>query len=91
MTRILTVLILAIAFAGTSVHAQCKQFGGDKQDFKVSCKKLSYEWPKDGPPVLWSRDLGEGYSAILADGEVLYTMYRKGDRDHIAAFSAKRR
>jgi outer membrane protein assembly factor BamB len=27
--------------------------------------------------VLWKRDLGEGYSAIAADGDTLYTMYHR--------------
>jgi hypothetical protein len=23
-------------------------------------------WPKEGPPVLWTRELGQGYSAFVA-------------------------
>ena len=29
-----------------------------------------------GPRELWSRPLGEGYSAISSDGAALFTMYR---------------
>ena len=32
-----------------------------------------------GPPLLWSRPLGVGHSAILADQGCLYTMYRIGN------------
>ena len=33
-------------------------------------------WPAGGPKKLWTRALGEGHSAILAEGGRLYTMYR---------------
>ena len=36
-------------------------------------------------PALWSRRLGEGYSSILADGDLLVTMYREGDEEVIIA------
>ena len=68
---------------------QWKQWGGPKQNFKVKCKGLAGEWPKDGPPKLWSRDLGEGYSGILADKGRLYTMYRDGGKEVVVAMKAK--
>jgi outer membrane protein assembly factor BamB len=30
-------------------------------------------WPADGPPILWTRDLGQGYSAFVADRGRVYT------------------
>lgn len=65
------------------------QWGGPHQDFKADCKGLAGEWPADGPKKLWSRDLGEGYSAILVDGERLYTMYRGDDKETVVALNAK--
>src|SRR5207244_1748804 len=49
---------------------------GPGQEFKPPCSKLAEEWPDDGPKKIWSRDLGDGYSAILADGGQLFTMLR---------------
>ena len=40
------------------------------------------------PGKIWSRDLGEGYSSIAAADGILYTMYRKGDRDVVVALAA---
>ena len=37
---------------------------------------MAATWPAAGPRKLWSRDLGEGYSAIVAESGRLYTMYR---------------
>lgn len=34
---------------------------------------LADEWPNDGPPILWYRDLGQGYSAFVAQGRRVYT------------------
>lgn len=34
---------------------------------------LANEWPASGPPILWSRSLGQGYSAIVVSGDRAYT------------------
>ena len=34
---------------------------------------LADQWPDDGPPVLWTRPLGQGYSAFVAVGERVFT------------------
>ncbi len=59
------------------VHADSwPQWGGPSRNFSVESDKLADTWPKDGPPKLWSRALGDGYSAIIGDGDLIYTMYR---------------
>ncbi|HSU66613.1 MAG TPA: PQQ-binding-like beta-propeller repeat protein [Tepidisphaeraceae bacterium] len=30
-------------------------------------------WPADGPPVLWTREIGAGFSGLIAHGGVVYT------------------
>lgn len=40
-------------------------------------------WPKDGPAVLWKRNLGAGFSGIsVADGRV-FTMFAEGDDEFV--------
>lgn len=34
---------------------------------------LVNDWPDDGPPVLWVRRLGQGYSAFVATGDRVFT------------------
>jgi len=34
---------------------------------------LADSWPAEGPPVLWCRELGQGYSGIVAVGDRLFT------------------
>lgn len=52
------------------------QWGGPRRDFTVNVTGLARGWPAAGPGRLWSRSLGEGHSAIVAEGGVLYTAYR---------------
>ena len=37
-------------------------------------------WPSSGPRVVWTRPLGEGYSAPVVENGVLYTMYGRSAR-----------
>ncbi|MCH8967340.1 MAG: PQQ-like beta-propeller repeat protein [Planctomycetes bacterium] len=57
------------------------QWGGPNRNFQVDSKGLADKWPEDGPKKLWSRELGDGYSTILVDGDTLYTMYRAGETE----------
>ncbi len=57
------------------------QWGGPNRDFKVESPALADSWPPEGPPKIWSRSLGDGYSAIVADRDTLYTMYHRSASD----------
>ena len=83
-------LALAILSAGDAA-AQSQswpQWGGPNRNFKTEVKGLADMWPATGPRRLWSRELGEGHSAIVADNTRLYTMYRKGEQEIIIALDA---
>jgi outer membrane protein assembly factor BamB len=68
-----------VSSAQDASSAYWRQWGGPNRDFVVEARGLAEKWPDSGPPVLWSRALGTGHSAILADEGRLYTMYRAGD------------
>ena len=53
--------------------ASWRQWGGPNRNFIVEGAGLAENWPASGPPVLWSRPLGTGHSAILSDEGRLYT------------------
>ena len=58
---------------------QWTQWGGPNRNFVVETTGLADQWSETGPPRIWERDLGEGYSAILCENGVLYTLYRKAN------------
>jgi outer membrane protein assembly factor BamB len=64
-------------------------FAGPNRNWSTNSKGLASSWPATGPKKLWSRALGEGYSGIAVDNGVLYTMYRRGDEEVVAALDAK--
>ncbi len=81
-------LLLSLTLSLTAA-ADWPQWGGPHRDFQVPQAKLAAAWPAGGPQELWSRELGLGYSAIVAVGGRLTTMYRRSDGEEIvAAFAA---
>lgn len=83
-----TVLTLTGLYGLSAAKAQWTQWGGPNRNFASDAKGLATQWPESGPKKIWSRELGEGYTSILADGGKLYTMYRKGDDEIIVALDA---
>jgi outer membrane protein assembly factor BamB len=65
------------------------RWGGPTHDFIVPSTGLASSWPADGPPRLWSRTLGDGYSGISEENGILYTGYRSGSDDVITALDAQ--
>lgn len=77
--RVLAILVFIPSLvAGTQSDATWTQWGGPNRDFIIASPPLANSWPEDGPPMLWSRPLGVGHSAILAEDGMLFTMYRVG-------------
>ena len=85
-----TNIVLASAGVLLATTAGCAsdkwlQWGGSGRDFS-SAGTIS--WSGDGPREIWRRELGEGYSGILADGDRLFTMLRRGDDEVVIALEA---
>jgi len=75
----------AVAFmlgAGETAGAEeWNQWGGEGRDFIVRDVHVAPSWPAGGPPLLWSRPLGGGYSGVVADDTFAFTMYHEGEED----------
>jgi outer membrane protein assembly factor BamB len=82
-------LLLLIGGSGMAQTPGWPQWGGPNRNFKSDTTGLASSWPATGPRQLWSRELGEGYSSIVAAGGTLYTMYRKGDDEIVIALEAQ--
>ena len=64
-----------------------RQIGGPNRNFRVDSADVA-AWGAGGPTRVWTRSLGEGYSSILADGDLLVTMYREDDTEVVIALDA---
>ncbi|HEX4954753.1 MAG TPA: PQQ-binding-like beta-propeller repeat protein [Thermoanaerobaculia bacterium] len=65
------------------------QWGGPTHDFHAPGSGLAADWGGEGPPVLWSRELGEGYSSVLFEDGRLYTLYRAAEREVVACLDSR--
>lgn len=86
--RLLTMLALLSTATVVARPPEWVQWGGPNRNFKSGANGLAAAWPESGPPRLWIRVLGEGYSGISVQGDRLYTMYRRDDREVVIATEA---
>ncbi len=84
----LALLLLLIETAAFAQSSDWAQWGGPGRNFTSEARGLATNWPATGPRRIWQRELGEGYSAIAAQGGMLFTMYRKGENEVVIALDA---
>lgn len=82
-------IVTVQALADGEKQASWTRWGGPSQNFQAPAQNLAATWPADGPEKLWSRELGQGYSAILADQGRLYTQYREGAVEVVICLDAR--
>jgi outer membrane protein assembly factor BamB len=83
-------IVLAYAAIGTgNPPVSWPQWGGPNRNFMVETQGLAEKWPDGGPKRLWTRELGDGYSTIVADDGRLYTMYRVKEVEFVVALDAQ--
>lgn len=89
-TVIPTVLVLSafLVASGCTRAPGWPYWGGPNRDFTVDTAGLADTWPEDGPNKIWKRELGDGYSTILVDGDALFVMYRIDQDEFTAALDA---
>jgi outer membrane protein assembly factor BamB len=77
MLRLPILVALSVAMVPRADAQDWLQFGGPDRNFTAPSTGLATVWPSDGPTEIWNRELGDGYSGILVEGDRLYTMYRE--------------
>lgn len=82
-------IVSVVLVCTTSASAQWPQWGGPNRNFMTDSAGLADKWPDDGPPVLWKRDLGDGYTTIVVENGRLFSMYRDGEQEVVIAMDPK--
>lgn len=49
---------------------------------------IADSWPKEGPPVLWTRQLGQGYSSFVAWDDRIATQYQSLSGQYVICMNA---
>lgn len=85
----LSVMLLGMA-PWTLRGADWPQYRGAHRDGVSQETGLRQDWPKGGPPLLWTyADAGVGYSGPAVVGDRLYMAGGRGDAEHIFALDLK--
>jgi len=87
--RFLNLALALVLLPAAGSAAEWNQFRGPARDGVSSETGLDRTWPEEGPPVVWRRALGEGFSGISAQGDTLYTLFAEGEEEYLARFDAK--
>lgn len=85
-------LCLRLGGAGWLPLAQAAdwpQFLGPQRDGSTS-ESLDTHWPADGPRVLWSRDVGSGFSGPVVVGNRVLLHQRRGAQEVLECYDADR-
>src|SRR5471030_3231709 len=78
MKHFLLYAFLLILAAAPTRADDWPQFLGPRRDGSSSEKGLIDAFGKDGPKVLWQRDVGEGFSGPVIAGDRLILFHRVG-------------
>ena len=80
--------VVAIGLEGAAHAQDWPQFFGPERDGVYSGPVLAETWGPDGPPRVWSHEVGEGFSGpVIASGRVIL-FHRLSDREVVEAFDA---
>ncbi|MDA8021053.1 MAG: PQQ-like beta-propeller repeat protein [Thermoanaerobaculia bacterium] len=85
LAPLMTLTVLAEDAADVSSWLE---WGGPQRNFMQEDAGLAETWPESGPKVLWTKELGGGYSSVLVEGDMVYTVEHRGEDDVVLALSA---
>ncbi len=71
-----------------AVGADWPQFLGPNRDSTSPERGLLTTWPKDGPPVVWKHDVGEGFSSPVVSGGRVIVFHRVGGEEVVECLDA---
>jgi len=83
----LVVTLVATFVAPLASAADWPQFRGSERS-GVTAASLAPTWPETGPPLLWKKAFGEGFSAISVTGQRLFTLAAFGAEEVALALDA---
>jgi outer membrane protein assembly factor BamB len=82
-------LILCLCAAQRSRAGDWPQFLGPSRDGVDAGSDLAAAWPKEGPPVVWQRTIGAGFSGPVVAGGRLVLFHRLNDQEVVTGLDAR--
>ena len=81
-------LLLAALAVLLCTAADWPQFLGPTRNGVSTETGLTATWPKKGPPIVWEKEVGEGYSGPVVVGNRVILFHRAGDEEVVECLSA---
>ncbi len=63
------------------------QFRGPRRDGTSGMRGLPVNWPPDGPPVLWRRPIGAGFSEVVIAGDRVFVLMAGDESEYAVALA----
>src|SRR5687768_10028585 len=82
------VCALLMAFAAEGAAEDWPQFLGPRANGISGETNLIEKWPTNGPPLVWQKTIGTGYSAPSVRNGLLVLHHRVKDEEVVEAFEA---
>lgn len=80
--------IAALLLPNPIAAADWPQFLGPNRNGSTTESLPATNWPKDGPPILWQRKVGEGFCGPVERGGKLILFHRLGDQEMVECLDA---
>ncbi|MFT4547174.1 MAG: outer membrane protein assembly factor BamB [Verrucomicrobiales bacterium] len=89
--KIASTLLLFVASTLTPLSAEdWPNWRGPSQNGISSEKGLNFDWPEDGPKLVWQVDgCGKGYASVSVSQGNIFTIGNKNGGEHLTAFDEK--
>ena len=75
------VVLLCSLFKRSSRRRLASDSRPNRDGRAAADEKLADSWPKDGPPVLWQREVGGGFSGLAIAGNTAVLFHRVDDEE----------
>ena len=74
--------------ACSAVASDWPQFLGPTRNGVYAGNDLTEKWPKNGPPLLWKKAVGQGFSGPVVASGKLVIFHRVGDQERVECLEA---
>ena len=87
--RLWFVILVTGFVAPTGQAHDWPRFLGPSMNGVYQGTPLLKQWPTEGPPVLWKKPVGEGYSSPVIQGNRLVLFQRQNDKETVQCLDAQ--
>jgi len=89
ITAIHVLLLLALLCPLPALATDWPQFLGPTRNGVYPGNDLAETWPAEGPPVVWRKSIGQGFSGPVVAHQKLILFHRVNDRETVECHDAK--